>query len=226
MTGRGPNGHSIAMGTNDPLIAELVPDDETVDRPALVERAVAQGLLETTHRATSRSASARRNYILLKALTDGARVRIRVNGEISNDRFAGAPETRRDSDVAISCIDEKGELDSFRFTGDILEFEILDGDVTVVLNDEEVDPVTLDLPNEIGLEALTDEAKVKIQVSGKISADRFAGDVEVICDGHVVIGRIHEEDGPNRFRFSGDVVEFKVMRGDVRVKFTVAGRDS
>jgi len=217
---------NCTMGSNDPQIAEQLLNDGKTNGAAKLERAVALGPSLTPRTRATRTASPHRNNILLKALTDGAKVRIRVTGEIAKNRFPGNADTTRDSDVAISRIDERDDLDSLWFTGDIVEFEIREGDVDVTLNDEEVDPVTLDLPNEIGLEALTNEAKVRIKVSGKISEDRFAGDTEMICDGHIVIGRIDEHDGPNTFRFSGDVVEFKVMRGDVKVTFTVAGRDS
>jgi hypothetical protein len=114
---------NCTMGSNDPQIAEQLLDDGTTDRAAKSERAVALGPSATPRTTASRTASPHRNNILLKALTDGAKVRIRVTGEIAKNRFPGNADTRRDSDVAISRIDEKDDLDSLWFTGGIVEFE-------------------------------------------------------------------------------------------------------
>lgn len=216
----------MAMRVNDPSTAKFTPNGEDGNHQALLEGAEAIGASGTPRTEASGTVINHPNEIVLKALSDGATVRIRVSGEISRDRSAGNVDTIRDDDVAISRIDERGELDSLRFSGEIIEFEILDGDIEVSLNDEDVDPVTLDLPNEIVLKSLTDEAEVRIKVSGMISADHLTGDVETICDGHVLTNRIDAEDEPSTFRFSGDVVEFKVMRGDVKVTFAIAERDS
>lgn len=216
----------MAMCANNPSITAFGSLGADVDHQALLERAAALGGAGTPRNSASGTASEHSNELVLNALSDGATVRIRVTDEIATTRSTGTAETRRDRTVAISRLDAKGERDRFLFSGTIIEFEILDGDVEVTLNDEAVDPVTLDLPNEIVLKPLTETAEVRIKVSGAIAADRVPGDTEMLCDGHALSCRLDADDAPSTFRFSGDVVEFKLVRGDVEVTCTVAARDA
>ena len=136
---------------------------------------------------------------------------------------SGDLEKSEENDASINDHDEidgstasghvRGGRDSYRFSGEITEFEI-DAPATIYLNGIEVDPEILDsgLPNLLTITGTHERADYEFAVTGELEkSEEGAGttiDDEDEIDGSTATGAVH--GGRDSFRFSGDVADFEI----------------
>ena len=149
--------------------------------------------------------------ITVKAEQTPLQYRIRVSGVIEKGEHAGTTDDIADGNVAVGFVEagNASELDSFDFTGDIVEFEVLAGSVGAVAVDGRAveDPVGLphsDLTNRLTVEAAGEYVAYAFQVSGRVEKGPYADESDRILDSNVVRGAVGGE-GVDDYRYSGAV---------------------
>lgn len=163
------------------------------------------------------SATGKKNKIVLQARSSRTKVRITVSGKIEKGRYAGDTDTIKGKDVAVSKINTKGELDSFRFSGEITDFDIIKGDVKVTLNGKDVDPDELGEQRRLTLQAQGLIVTYDFTVSGSVEAgsDADIGRGDDI-DGRTVSGNVAGA-GVDDYLFTGEITEFNTSSDNVTV---------
>ena len=206
------------MRTNDRLTVDSAPNGIATERRTASEPTVAPGASETPLGGVRGAASAlpKPNKVVLEALTGDVEVRIEADGEIAKGRFAGDDDAIRDGNVAIARMDVKGDVDSFRFSGAAVDFEVLSGDVNVTMDIETVDPEGTDRPNRLGIHAQGPDVEYRFEVSG---------DIEPLSGG--AVGVDHGIDGAvtgtvagsrvDEYLYNGEITDFETSSDDVIV---------
>jgi hypothetical protein len=158
---------------------------------------------------------ARRNRLVLEALTDRVEYSIEVSGQIAFGDEAGENDHIDDGDTVDGLITGKGGVDDYYFTGVVTDFEITVGDAAVSVNGEAVtDPTGLPKrPNRLVLWALTDRVEYGIEVSGQIAFGDEAGENDHIDDGDTVDGLIAGKGGVDDYSFTGSSVTVEITKG-------------
>lgn len=142
-----------------------------------------------------------------------------VTGDIAENADAGSLGTGDEIDGSTASGFVNGGTDGYRFSGDLVGFDI-DGDAAVVVDGQAVDPGTLGLPNEIVIDGRnsSETSTYTFEVSGDLKNDPLLGatDSADTVDGSSASGDVTgNRDG---FRFSGDLRRFSVD-GDADVRF-------
>lgn len=159
------------------------------------------------------------SVITLYSDADLVEYRLRVDGNLQRGRYADANDDVRADGTAEGRLTSRGDRDSFRFSGEVTEFEITAGDATVRVNDRRVDdPVGQpDLPRSIVLRAVTDSVEYDLRVSGDLEMGAFGGPNESIEGRNAVSGVLDREGAVDSFLFSGEITEFAITTGDATV---------
>ncbi|WP_433632386.1 twin-arginine translocation signal domain-containing protein [Halomicrococcus sp. NG-SE-24] len=149
--------------------------------------------------------------ITVKALTVPARYRFTVSGEVARRPSAGASDEIRGHRTVLGRIDTKGELDEFKFSGEITSFEILKGDVDVVVDGKRVEKKRTKkakepaLPNGITIQAEGEDVSYRFRVTGRVRKGPNADGGDSVVDGTKVSGAVGGR-GTDDYRYSGSLV--------------------
>ncbi|NHN48836.1 hypothetical protein G9464_14700 [Halostella sp. JP-L12] len=159
------------------------------------------------------------SVITLDAESDRVEYRIRVSGNLTRGRYGDANDDVQAGGIVDGRLTSRDDRDSFRFSGEVTEFEIADGDASVSVNGERVnDPVGHpELPRSIVLRAVSDSVEYDLRVSGDLQMGGFGGPNESIEGGDSVSGVLDREGAVDSFLFSGEVTEFEITDGDATV---------
>ncbi len=114
--------------------------------------------------------------------------------------------------TATGWVTETTHTDTFRFSGEITDFSFLEGEAAVYLNDERVDPATLEtLPHALTIRGDQGYADYRVAVSGdlaKTDEGNATVDDHDTVDGATASG--HVWGGIDRYRFSGEITDFSL----------------
>lgn len=157
------------------------------------------------------SAEPEPNAVVLEALTDRAVVRIAVEGEIATGQFSSAGDETRDDGVAIARLDGEGGRRSFRFSGPIVEFETLRGDVAASLNLRTATPDEDGTRRRLGVHAQGADVDYAFTVSGVVEPGDDDGDER---DERTVTGRV-SGSGVDEYTYTGEITEFEASSDEV-----------
>lgn len=157
------------------------------------------------------------NGILLESLTERAIVRIEVGGEIGLDCEAGGPETICDDDVVISKIEGIGERAGFRFSGTMVDLEIVEGDVEVALDLHRDGPTARGQSARLSIHAQGAEVDYEFAASGGVEpassgASRDGDDAPAGAAAGTVSG-----SGVDEYLVTGEITEFEASSDDLLV---------
>lgn len=148
-----------------------------------------------------------------------------VGGEL--DRVS--PTTPPDAWDGISGSTAAGKLasasctDTFRFSGSVTDFKLLEGDAVVYLDGERTDPSSLaaatSLPKTITVTGTGAAAEYELSVDGQLEADPERGDPNQWgnVSGTAASGWVETASHVDSYRFSGDLTEFRVREGSLSV---------
>ena len=157
------------------------------------------------------------NGIVLESLTDRAIVRIEVDGEIGPDYFLGDSDAMYADDVAISRIDGTGERDSFRFSGTMVDLEIVEGDVEVALDLHRDDPADQGHPTRLSIHAQGSEVDYGFTVSGAVEPGHEAAPAGGDGERNDVATGTVTGSGVDEYAFTGEITEFETSSDDVLI---------
>lgn len=204
------------MPTNDRMTVDSASNGIATERRTASEPTVAPGASETPLGGVRGAASTlpKPNRVVLESLTGDVEVRIEVGGEIAKGHFADDDDAIRDGNVAVARMGAKGDVDSFRFSGATVDFEVLNGDVNVTMDVETTDPDGTDRPNRLGIHAQGPHVDYRFDVSGDIEPlSGGAADVDHGTDGAVtgtVAGSRVDE-----YLYNGEITDFQTSSDDV-----------
>lgn len=155
------------------------------------------------------------NQVILEARTDRAIVRIEVDGEVGPDRLLDVADDVYD-DVAIVRIDGCGARKGFRFSGTMVDLEVVEGDVDASIELHREDPVR---DRRLSIHAQGTDVAYRVAVSGAVGSD-LESDVETPpVDGEaddVASGTVRGS-GVDEYRFTGEITGFDVSSDAVLV---------
>lgn len=126
---------------------------------------------------------------------------------------AGTTESWDDvSDTgAVGWVTDPDDVDQFTYDGEISSFEFIEGNATVFVNDEEIDPATLGLPNKIVLDGrnASGDTNYSLSVSGELALDRglVASESTVTVSGGSAEGVVTND--VHKYRFNGDLTSLE-----------------
>jgi len=135
---------------------------------------------------------------------------VTVSGDIETNPDVGTfdPDDAIDGSTASGFVN--GGVDGYVFSGEITAIAV-DGDADVLVDGEEIDVSSSELPNSIVLDSRSydGEASYELTVSGDLNADSAmtSGNTYSIA-GSTVSGSV--TDGRHGYRFSGDLVAFQM----------------
>lgn len=203
------------MYTNDQT-ADAVHDADGVEGQTTVGSPDALDGSRTTEDAVPGAASShpKPNRIVLQALTERAMVRIEVDGEIASDCLLGVSDPIYD-DVAISRIDGKGERDGFRFSGTMVDLEIVEGDVEVALDLQRDDPFGRGKPTRLSIHAQGPDVDYGFAVSGAV--EPVSGTVSGDGERDEVVSGTVAGSGVDEYLFTGEISGFEASTDEVLV---------
>lgn len=145
--------------------------------------------------------------ITVRAVEVPVRYEIVVSGEIAKGPKAGGTDRIVDSNVVRGFIGTVGEVDDYRFSGQVQKFN-LEGAVETFVNGQQVkDPVGLpkkDLPNTITIKAQGTRAPYRFTVTGQVVRGPLSGQGEEQIQGRTATGVVGGR-GSDDFRYSGDL---------------------
>lgn len=200
------------------------PNESGVDRRNWLKGTGALGVGAVASAFTGTAAAGgKENTITLDALTDRVKYRLEVDGEIVKGRTAGNSDDIVDGRLVMGDIWSKKKTDDYRFSGTIIDFEVLIGKVAVTVNGERVDdPVGLPkrkkkaLPNVITIQAEGEGVRYEFAVTGDVEAGPEAdiGKGDEIHDGSVT-GTV-AGSGVDDYRYSG-AIKFASTDGPLTV---------
>lgn len=152
--------------------------------------------------------------VTVRAVEVPLQYEIVVSGEIAKGPRAGGTDRIVDSNVARGFIDTVGEVDNFRFSGQITAFNVnVASAAEVFVNGQSVEnPVGLpgqdeqepELPNKITVRAQGTRAPYRFTVTGQVVRGPRAGQGEEQIQGRTVTGVVGGR-GSDDFRYSGDL---------------------
>jgi len=136
-----------------------------------------------------------------------------VSGELKSDDLESWDDIT--GSTAEGWVTEDTQSDTFDFTGEVTDFEFLEGDATVTVDGSEVDPSSL------GYETLKITGKgtatnYKFTVSGSLSSDNLEK-WDDITDS-TAEGWVTEDTQSDTFDFTGEVTDFEFLEGDATVE--------
>jgi|AntDeeMinimDraft_5_1070356.scaffolds.fasta_scaffold00275_8 hypothetical protein len=156
------------------------------------------------------------NRLVLQARSEQAIVRIEVGGEIGSDCLLGDSEPSYD-DVAICRLDGAGERDGYRFSGPMVDLEVVEGEVAVELDLRRGGPGERGGPTRLSVHAQGPAVDYEFAVSGAVES--ISGGTTADPDGNLVdavTGRV-TGSSVDEYLFSGEVTAFESGADDVLV---------
>lgn len=152
---------------------------------------------------------------------ESARYRVRVSGSLApasiNDREPN-PDDEIDGGTVTGQISPNSDGDAYRFSGEVLEIEILEGDCRFLVDGEERGE-TGDggLDHTLEVVPVGEDATYRVEVTGDLVGASINGREpnpdDVIEDG-TVTGQISAGSDGDAFRFGGEIVEIAILEGD------------
>ena len=144
---------------------------------------------------------------------------IAVSEEIENDPAVGSfgDDDVIDGRTVTGFVN--GGIDGYRFSGEIVGISI-EGDATVLVDGQAVDPNSLVLPNQLVFDANSQaETTYQVEIDGDVVNDPLLGPIESgdTVEGNTMSGTVAGEDREG-FRFSGDLVSLE-LDGEASVIF-------
>ncbi len=137
---------------------------------------------------------------------------VAVSEDIENDPDNGGFNDGDSIEGPVATGFVNGGIDGYRFSGEIVGIEV-DGDATVLVDGEAVDPDSLILPNHIVFEAANSQVETtyEVEISSDLVNDPLLGPVEDddTVDGARTTGAVTDGDRDG-FRFSGDLVSLQL----------------
>ncbi len=125
--------------------------------------------------------------------------------------------------TATGWVSTPSRTDTFRFSGSVTDFAFLEGDATVYVDGEEVDPSSLvaetSLPRTVTVTGTSAPAAYEFSVDGELEADPERGDPEQWgnVSGATASGWVASERHVDSYQFSGDLTAFEVREGTLSV---------
>lgn len=151
---------------------------------------------------------------------DRTQYTVAVSGEIENDPDNGSFNDNDDADGQIASGFVNGGTDGYVFSGEVVGIDV-DGDASILVDGETVDPDSLVLPNRVVFDAAGSEGETTytFEVSGDLVNDPLLGAVEDTdsIDNGTGDGSITGTDRDG-FRFAGDLVGLR-LDGEASVVF-------
>jgi hypothetical protein len=134
--------------------------------------------------------------------------------EPDNDTIAGS--------IANGWVTDPEHVDSYQFTGDVVDVHFERGEARVTVDGTRVDPddVGKSLPRTLRVAGTGDPANYEFTVSEWLASDATGPDLELgndRIDGRTANGWVTEPSHEDGFRFAGRVTEFRLLEGEVRV---------
>ncbi|MCU4800429.1 hypothetical protein OB920_08615 [Halobacteria archaeon HArc-gm2] len=156
------------------------------------------------------------NRLVLEARSERAIVRVEVGGEIGSDCLLGDSEPSYD-DVAICRLDGEGEREGYRFSGPMVDLEVVEGEVAVELDFRRDGPGEREGPTRLSVHAQGPAVDYELAVSGAVES--ISGGTPADPDGNLVdavTGRV-TGSSVDEYLFSGEVTAFETATDDVVV---------
>ena len=165
------------------------------------------------------------NTIAIEGTGSPATYEFTVGGELERvsptshpDAWDGVSGT-----TATGWVSTPACADTFRFSGSVTDFRLLEGDATVYVDGERTDPSALPsettLPRTITVTGTGTAAEYEFSVDGELEADSERGDPDQWgnVSGATASGWVATSRHVDSYRFSGDLTEFAVRGGSLSV---------
>lgn len=175
-------------------------------------------------------------FSVLDVRSESVGLTIRGEGESTNYEFTVSEALRPDPDageleddidqisgtIARGWVTDPEHVDGFRFDGQITGFHFREGEATVELDGDEVDPDALGkrLPNVLTIRGAGEPANYEFSVSEWLASNPELGELELDndeIDGTTASGWVTDPEHVDSFRFAGELIDFRFHEGEARV---------
>jgi hypothetical protein len=146
-----------------------------------------------------------------------------VGGDLSEDASGSALESwdTVSGSSAEGWVTTTGQADSYEFTGEVTDFEFLEGAATVLVDGSEVDPATLGEPttHTLTVEGSGVATNYAFSVSGDLAENADAGALESwdTLSGSSAEGWVTSPNQRDSFEYTGEVTDFEFLEGAATV---------
>lgn len=225
-----PNGSLVGERTPESGLVKRTPDDQTVTADVTgtyyvrVTEVDVEGY--TSYDLTVDVEPPAPDVLTIKGQGEATNYQVAVSGDLQENPDDGPLEPDVDTlegSIAEGWVTTPEHVDSFRFTGDLLAFQFLEGNATVLLNGGEVDSDSLgtDLPHVITITGTGEPAHYNFSVSGDLAPNPDEGALELQndnLDSPRADGWVTTPKHVDSFRYSGNVSEFTFTQGNATVR--------
>ena len=223
-------GGEAFVSDGDAVTARDVSFDGTCPAPRLSNRNATDSTDSTEFTSMLQNATLPKT-IAIEGIGSPATYEFTVGGELERVSSTSHPDgwDGVSGTSATGWVSTPACADTFRFSGSVTDFEILEGDATVYVDGERTDPSTLSsettLPRTVTVAGTGDAAEYEFSVDGELEADPDRGDPDQWSNvsGTAASGWVESDRHVDSYRFSGDLTDFAVRGGSLSV--TVDGEE-